>query len=86
MPKQRLYIDESGDHSTKGVKDSQWDKRYLCLLGCSFDIDYCRNVFSPMLEALKEKHFGSDWDDPVILHREEMVAKTGPFKVLKDPS
>lgn len=84
MAKQRLYIDESGDHSIKGVRPTQWDKRYLCLLGCQFDEEYCRQIFSPSLAEFKIKHFGDEFDDPVILHREEIAAKTRPFHVLKD--
>jgi hypothetical protein len=33
---------------------------------------------------LKAKYFGDDVDDPVVLHREEIVKKVGPFGVLKD--
>jgi hypothetical protein len=59
-------------------------QRYLCLLGCALDIDYCRTVFNPAFEEFKAKHFGSDLDDPVILHREDLKAKRGPFKCLSD--
>jgi Protein of unknown function (DUF3800) len=84
MPKQRLYIDESGDHTLKGVKTSQWDKRYLCLLGCQFEEDYCKKDFHPTLQEFKNRHFGEELDDPVILHREEIAAKAGCFCVLRD--
>jgi len=86
MPKQRLYIDESGDHTVRAVTQSQWDKRYLCLLGCALDFDYCRDTFQAAFEALKRRHFAHDLDEPVILHREDLVAKRGPFKVLHDPA
>ena len=84
MAKQRLYIDESGDHTLQGVKASQWDKRYLCLLGCQLDEDYCRKTFAPTLADFKTRHFGDEFDDPVILHREEISARKHPFHVLKD--
>ena len=84
MSKQRLYIDESGDHTVQGVKASQWDKRYLCLLGCQLDEDYCRKRFAPILREFKAKHFGDEFDEPVILHREEIAARKPPFHVLKD--
>ena len=80
----RLYIDESGDHSYRNVNQAQWDKRHLCLLGCAFDIDYYRTTFCPAFEELKSRHFGSDPDDPVVLHREDMVARRGPFGILRD--
>jgi len=82
MSKQRLYVDESGDHTVKGVKASQWDKRYLGLFGCSFEFDYCREVFNPTIEALKKTHFGDEMDDQVILHREEIKRRVGAFNVL----
>ena len=84
MSKYRLYIDESGDHTTKGVTPAQWDKRYLCLMGCALGIEYCRETFNPAFEAFKRRHFDCDLDDALILHREDIVAKRGPFKVLSD--
>ena len=86
MPKQRLYIDESGDHTVRAVTQSQWDKRYLCLLGCALDFDYCRDTFQMAFDDLKRRHFAHDLDEPVILHREDLVAKRGPFRVLHDPA
>jgi hypothetical protein len=80
----RLYIDESGDHSFRADVSGQWDKRYLCLLGCSFELEDYRNNFSSAFEHLKAEHFGSEPDELVILHREEMVARRGPFSVLRE--
>lgn len=85
-PDQRLYIDESGDHATKGITLAQRDKRYLCLFGLSLRLDYARATFNPLVEELKARHFGCDPDDPVILHREQIVARVGPFSVLKNPA
>jgi hypothetical protein len=84
LPDYRLYIDESGDHTFRGVAPAQWDKRYLCLFGCWLDVDYCHTTFGPEFERLKRKHFGGDPDDPVILHREDMKARRGPFSILRD--
>jgi Protein of unknown function (DUF3800) len=84
MARQRLYIDESGDHTTTGFTPVQWDKRYLCLLGCAMDIEYCRTSFTPDFEAFKARHFDCDVDDPVILHREDLKSKRGPFRCLTD--
>ncbi len=80
----RLYIDESGDHSYRGVDSEQTDRRYLCLLGCAFNVDEYSESFCPAMGKLKVKYFGQGPDDPVILHREEMVAKHGVFSVLID--
>jgi hypothetical protein len=45
---------------------------------------YCKETFHPTLQEFKNKHFGEELDDPVILHREEITAKEGCFCVLKD--
>lgn len=77
----RLYIDESGDHVFRQLDDER--HRYLCLLGCWFrDEDY--RPFHHQLEALKQKHVPHNPDDPVILHREEIVNRRGPFWRLRD--
>ena len=72
----RLYIDESGDH-VFGHFDQE-SHRYLCLLGCWFRADNYRR-FHQALEALKQKHIPHNPDDPVILHREDIVNRRGPF-------
>jgi|DewCreStandDraft_2_1066082.scaffolds.fasta_scaffold00843_20 hypothetical protein len=84
--KLRLYVDESGDHTFRPAAASYLDKRYLCLFGCAFDLEYYEKEFRPAFELLKSKHFGSDADDPVILHREDMKARRGPFAILRDSS
>lgn len=84
MSRQRLYLDESGDHTVAGVNPHQWEKRYLCLFGCSLELDHCHKKFIPQFEEFKRKHFGGDIDDPVILHREQLKARSGPFSVLAD--
>jgi hypothetical protein len=66
------------------MASTQWDKRYLCLFGCSFDIEHYRREWQPMFEEFKVRHFGGDPEDPVILHREDVKAKRGPFSVLMD--
>jgi hypothetical protein len=82
--KLRLYVDESGDHTFRPAAASYWDRRYLCLFGCAFDLEPYETEFRPAFESLKGKHFGSDPDDPVILHREDMKARRGPFAILRD--
>jgi hypothetical protein len=77
----RLYIDESGDHVFKDT--DQIPHRYLCLLGCWFkNPNYLQ--FHDDLEELKKKHFNQHPDDPVILHREDIINKRGVFKVLQN--
>ncbi|QGP92268.1 hypothetical protein MGLY_16390 [Neomoorella glycerini] len=60
-------------------------KRYLGLLGCIVEYEAYRTSFYPSLEALKQKHFPHSPDDPIILHRKELVNKEGPFWRLRQP-
>lgn len=77
----RLYIDESGDHVFRKTVESS--HRYLCLLGCWFrNPDYIR--FHEALEAVKVRHLPHHPDDPVVLHREDMINARKAFKNLRD--
>jgi len=79
----RLYIDESGDHTYQDVGDPA--KRYLGLTGCFIETESYRTCFQPGLEALKQQHFPHNPDEPIILHRSELVNSSGPFWRLRDP-
>lgn len=77
----RLYIDESGDHVYR--KTTEISHRYLCLLGCWFkNTDYLE--FHNQIEKFKQAHFPHHPDNPVILHREDMINARGVFKSLQD--
>jgi hypothetical protein len=77
----RLYLDESGDHVYRDF--SKPSHRFLCLLGCWFkNPDYLE--FHSGLETLKTKHLPHHPDNPVVLHREDMVNARKEFKVLRD--
>jgi len=78
----RLYIDESGDH-TYTVLDSS-SKRYLGIIGCFVESDYYRQKFQPDFEQLKQKYFPHSPDEPVILHRTEIIEKRSSFWRLRD--
>jgi len=78
----RIYIDESGDHTYHSLDDAA--KRYLGLTGCIIEAEYYRTIFHPALETLKQKHFPHDPDEPVILHRREIIDCTGAFWRLRD--
>lgn len=80
----RLYIDESGDHTFRPTSAEDSHKRYLCLLGCAFEVSNYKSEFSPLFEALKSVHFECDTDDKIIFHREDMVARRHPFSYLTD--
>lgn len=60
------------------------DKRYLGLMGCIIEAEKYKNLFHPKLEDLKQKHFPHSPDDPIILHRKELVNKSSHFWRLRD--
>lgn len=77
----RLYLDESGDHVFR--ETAEIAHRYLCLLGCWFhNPDYLK--FHEALESLKALHLPHHPDDPVVLHREDMINARKSFKNLRD--
>jgi hypothetical protein len=63
----------------------QISKRYLSLTGCIIKTEYYRSTFHPKFEELKQKHFPHNPDEPVILHRKEIINRNGPFWRLRDP-
>jgi len=82
----RLYIDESGDHHYHDYSDSKYDEpslRYLGLMGVVIEKETYQKAHAD-LEALKQKHFICDPDEPIIFHRTDIIHKKGPFVILKD--
>ncbi|MBC8358133.1 MAG: DUF3800 domain-containing protein [Candidatus Aminicenantes bacterium] len=82
-----MYIDESGDHYYYDYTKTRYNKpseRYLALMGIAMNKDVRKQAHLD-LEELKHNHFNSDPDDPIILHRKEIIHKQGPFYVLQDP-
>lgn len=58
-------------------------ERYLALCGVIFEQgDYSK--FQLEWEALKRNFFGGDPDEPIIIHRKEIMSKSGLFSVLAD--
>jgi len=82
-PKLRLYVDEVGNHDLQANYRHPNDQ-YLSLTGLMFDLDYVRTDLAPSIEQLKIRYFGSHPDNPVILHRREMVRRDPPFHALRD--
>ena len=77
----RLYLDESGDHVFRETNEIA--HRYLCLLGCWFrNPDYMK--FHEALESLKTRHLPHHPDDPVVLHRDDMINARKAFKNLRE--
>jgi hypothetical protein len=81
-----MYIDEVGNHDLTSCHDDRY--RYLNLTGVIMGVDYVRETVQPEINALKERFFGDhhDPDDPVILHRKELVNAKTPFASLCDPA
>lgn len=83
MAKYRLYIDESGTH---GYSNSdRLKQRYLALAGVFISEQQTIDVLQPSILAMK-RLVAEDPDDLPVLHREEIVNKSGPFSKLNDPA
>jgi hypothetical protein len=80
--KYRIYIDEVGNNDLESSENP--NHRYLSLTGLIFGLNYVKDVLTPTLEKLKQKYFSYHPDEPVILHRKELVNKKHPFNSLKD--
>ena len=83
MDKFRMYVDEVGNPDV-GNSDNP-NHRFLSLTGVIISLDYVKNVLNPEIEAMKVRYFGAHPDDPVILHRKELLSGKPPFHSLKDP-
>jgi len=81
--KYRMYIDEVGNSDLNASKDP--NHRFLSLTGVILDLGYVETTVFPDLEDLKRRYFSSHPDDPVVLHRKELVNKKPPFDSLNDP-
>lgn len=82
--KYRLYVDEVGNPGLKASLDPK--HRYLSLTGIILELDYVATTVFPAIEKLKGRYFGSHPDDPVILHRKELLNAKVPFGSLRDPA
>lgn len=80
--KHRMYVDEVGNSDMGASQDP--NHRYLSLTGVVLELGYVDSHVFPTLEGLKRTYFGSHPDDPVILHRKELVNKKPPFTALRD--
>jgi hypothetical protein len=81
--KYRLYIDEVGNSDMGASQDP--NHRYLSLTGVILELGYVDEVVHGQLEDLKRRFFGSHADEPVILHRKELVNRKPPFETLRNP-
>lgn len=80
--KYRMYVDEVGNADLGASTDP--NHQYLSLTGVVMELDYVEETAFPRLERLKAKYFASHPDEPVILHRKELVNQKPPFDCLRD--
>ena len=78
-----MYVDEVGNADLGSSDDP--NHRFLSLTGVIIELAHVESAVHPQLEALKSAYFGSHPDEPVILHRKELLNGRGPFARLRDP-
>lgn len=78
----RIYIDESGDHSYRGLENL--GRRYLGLTAVVFRKSEYDPSIPLELEALKRRHFVFDADYPLVLHRKDIIQRRSHYWVLQD--
>ncbi len=82
-PKYRIYIDEVGNNDLSFSDD--FNHRFLSLTGIIFNIEYMKNTVAPIIDKLKYSFFPNHHpDEPIILHRKEMINFKYPFHILKN--
>jgi len=79
--KYRVYVDEVGNPDLKSSDNP--NHRFLSLTGVILELGYVQQTLHPQMERLKAKYFWSHPDEPVILHRKEMLNSKPPFDVLQ---
>ena len=82
MTKYRMYVDESGISDLNYTGDP--NSRFLALTGVVIDLEHIRNKVHPEMESLKAVYFDSHPDEPVILHRSDIMNRRGAFHPLRD--
>jgi len=80
--KYRIYIDEVGN-SDLGSSDNP-NHRFLSLTGVILALDHVKSVVHPQMESLKARYFDYHPDEPMVLHRKELVNALTPFHALKN--
>jgi hypothetical protein len=83
MERYRLFIDESGNPGTREISTSD-NQRFLCLVGVAFELNNDYPEFDRELHAIKSRFFGESPENPIHLHRKELVNFAEPFDCLRD--
>lgn len=78
----RLYVDETGTDATSGIEHTA--HRFLSLTGVAIADDHLVDL-RDRLAILKARYFRVHPDDPpVIIHRNDILRRTGPFQIFGD--
>jgi hypothetical protein len=80
--KYRIYIDEVGNPDLESSDNP--NHRFLSLTGVILELGHVESAVHPQMTALKAKYFRSHPDEPVILHRKEMINFKPPFESLRE--
>ena len=80
--KYRIYVDEVGNPDLESSDDP--NHRFLSLTGVILDLAHVETRVHPQMELLNAKYFRSHPDEPVILHRKELINARPPFDALRD--
>ncbi len=82
MTKYRMYVDESGNSDLNDTGDP--NSRFLSLTGVVIDLEHVRHNVHPEMESFKARYFDSHPDEPIILHRSDIMNRRGAFQSLRD--
>lgn len=82
--KYRLYVDEVGNPGF-GARLQHANERYLSLTGVIIELHHVDSIVAPEIDALKRRYFTTHADEPLVLHRKELVNRKHPFQSLRDP-
>ena len=81
-PVYRIYIDEVGNPDLESSDNP--NHRFLSLTGVILSLDYVKATLHPQIESLKAKYFDTHPDEPIVLHRKDLMNAKHPFRRLKD--
>lgn len=77
-----MYVDECGNPDLESSDNPI--HRFLSLTGVIINLEYVGSALYGQIESLKSKFFDSHPDEPIILHRKEIVNAKHPFEALRD--
>jgi hypothetical protein len=79
----RLFIDEIGNSDLDGAALDP-NIRFLALTGVIAIRDHHERILRPRIEGLKGVFPSHSTDDPVVLHRRDIMRREGRFNTLRD--